>query len=110
MNQVVHNRLVRLARARRTASFREIASLAGTDARSRSSQIRTSKILSEISVYEHSHSRPMLSALVLDREGGSPGPEFYALARTLGRYSGESEGSDRKFLASEIKSVWDHWE
>jgi len=110
MNQAVHNRLVRLARARRTVSFREIASLVGTDARSRTSQSRTSKVLSEISVYEHSHARPMLSALVLDREGGSPGPEFFVLARTLGRYSGEDEGSDRRFLAAEIKSVWDHWE
>ncbi len=109
MNQVVHNRLVRLAQARRTVSFREIAALVATDARSRVSQSRTSRVLSEISVYEHSHARPMLSALVLDREGGSPGPEFFVLARTLGRYSGEDEGSDRRFLAAEIKSVWDHW-
>jgi hypothetical protein len=110
MNRVVHNRLVRLAQARRTVSFREIASLVGTDARSRVSQIRTSKVLSEISVYEHSHARPMLSALVLDREGGSPGREFFVLARTLGRYSGEDEGSDRRFLAAEIRSVWHQWE
>jgi hypothetical protein len=65
-------------------------------------------VLSEISVYEHSHARPMLSALVLHR-AGSPGPEFFALARTLGRYSGEDEGSDRKFHEAEIRSVWDQW-
>lgn len=109
MNQAVHNRLVRLAQARQTASFEEIASLVGTDARSRVSQSRTSKILNEISVYEHSHARPMLSALVLHSEGTSPGPEFFSLARTLGRYSGEDEQSDRKFFEAEIKSVHDLW-
>lgn len=109
MNQVIHNRLVRLAQARRTASFEEIASLIVADARGRVSASRVSKILNEISVYEHSRARPMLSALVLNRPGGAPGPEFFALARTLGRYSGEDERSDRVFLDAEIESVWEQW-
>jgi hypothetical protein len=110
LNQAIHNRLVRVAQARQTASFDEIASLMGPDARRRSSQIKASKILREISVYEHSRSRPMLSAIVLNRSDNSPGPEFFELARTLGRYSGEDEGSDRRFLEAEIKSVWDQWQ
>ena len=109
MNQVIHNRLVRLAQGRRTASFDEIASLVVPDARGRASTSRVSKILNEISVYEHSRARPMLSALVLHRAVGAPGPEFFALARTLGRYSGENERSDRKFLDAEIESVWNQW-
>jgi hypothetical protein len=51
----------------------------------------------------------MLSALVLDRTGGSTGPEFFVLARTLGRYAGEDERADRKFLEAEINSVWNQW-
>jgi hypothetical protein len=109
LNQEVHNRLVRLAQARRTASFEEIASLVVADARGRVTPSRVSKILNEISVYEHSRARPMLSALVLDRAGRAPGPEFFALARTLGRYTGEDERSDRVFLDAEIESVWDQW-
>ncbi|HEX9015739.1 MAG TPA: hypothetical protein VF960_07010, partial [Chloroflexota bacterium] len=99
----------RLAQARRTASYDEIASLVAPDARGRVSLSRVSKILNEISVYEHSRSRPMLSALVLNRTRGAPGPEFFALARALGRYDGEDERSDRLFLDAEIESVWAHW-
>lgn len=109
MNSAIHGRLVRLAQERRTTSFDEIAAMVGTDARGRLSPSRTRKALSEISTYEHSRARPMLSVLVLYRESNTPGPEFFALARTLGRYSGDDEASERKFLASETLSVWNQW-
>lgn len=109
MNSAIHGRLVRLAQARRTVSFDEIAAMVGPDARGRLSPSRTMKALSEISTYEHSRGRPMLSVLVLHREGSSPGPEFFALARSLGRYSGDDEASERKFVETEVESVWDQW-
>ncbi len=109
MNSAVHGRLVRLAQARRTASFDEIAAMVGTDARGRLSPSRTRKALSEISTYEHSRARPMLSALVLYRESNTPGPEFFALARALGRYAGDDEASEREFLETETLSVWNQW-
>jgi hypothetical protein len=109
VNQAIHNRLVRLAQSGRTASFDEIASLIGADARGRVSPSKVRKTLCDISTYEHSRSRPMLSALVLESAGGSPGPEFFALARTLGRDPGNDEGSERRFLEAEIESVWGQW-
>ena len=109
MNSAIHGRLVRLAQVRRTTTFDEIAAMVGIDARGRLSPSRTMKALSEISTYEHSRARPMLSVIVLHREGRSPGPEFFALARSLGRYSGDDEASERKFLETETQSVWDQW-
>jgi hypothetical protein len=110
VNSAIHGRLVRLAQARRTVSFDDIAAIVGTDARGRLSPSRTRKALSEISVYEHSRARPMLSVLVLHKEGNSPGPEFFALARSLGRYSGDDEASERAFIEAEMLSVWDQWQ
>ena len=109
MNQAIHNRLVRLAQSRQTTSYTEIAPLAGLDMRRSGCRSKIGKILDEISVYEHSRGRPLLSAIVLHADDASPGPGFFALARTLERYSGDDERSDRQFLGSEIKSVWDQW-
>ncbi len=109
MNQAIHNRLVRLARARQTTSYKDIAALVGLDARKVADRSRVAKILADIAVYEHSRARPMLSAIVLHTESGSPGPGFFELARTLDQYSGTDERADRAFLSSEIKRVWDQW-
>lgn len=110
MNQAIHNRLVRLAKARRTAYYGDIAPLAGLDVRRVADRSKMAKILEEISVYEHSRARPLLSAIVLERETSSPGQRFFVLARALDRYSGEDERSDRRFLEAEIQSVWNQWE
>jgi hypothetical protein len=109
LNQAIHNRLVRLAQARQTAFYGDIAPLVGLDVRRTADRSKIAKLLEEISVYEHSRARPMLSAIILDRETNSPGQRFFVLARALNRYSGEGERSDREFLEAEIQSVWDQW-
>jgi hypothetical protein len=109
VNKAIHNRLVRLAKSRQTTSYGDIAPLAGLDTRKVADRSKIARILEEISVYEHSRARPMLSAIVLYTESSSPGQGFFELARSLDRYSGTDEHSERQFLSSEIASVWAQW-
>ncbi|MGW3272254.1 hypothetical protein ACWDFH_12380 [Streptomyces kronopolitis] len=48
--------------------------------------------LGHISVYEHQHGRPLLSALVIRKATGRPGDGFAELASQLGFEAAEDEG------------------
>lgn len=63
------------------------------------------EILGEISIYEHDHGRPMLSAIVVLAGIGCPGEGFYNLARHLGLHHDHGEFADMEFFVQEVKKV-----
>ncbi|MEW6043069.1 MAG: hypothetical protein AB1608_02290 [Thermoproteota archaeon] len=67
--------------------------------------------LGDISIFEHSQGRPMLSVIVVHKPTSSeprmPGKGFFKLARDLGVWNGT--GTKEKFFANEINKVYDHW-
>ncbi|MCG3204341.1 MAG: hypothetical protein KCHDKBKB_01056 [Elusimicrobia bacterium] len=66
--------------------------------------------LGRISTREHKQGRPLLSAVVVDKKNKRPGPGFFELAKTLGRYDGPLTGrKSQVFLDAELRSISDYW-
>ncbi|WP_179369090.1 hypothetical protein [Candidatus Nitrosotenuis sp. DW1] len=67
--------------------------------------------LADISIFEHSQGRPMLSAVVVHKPTSSeprmPGKGFFRLAREQGIWDGK--GTKEKFFFEEIKKVYEYW-
>jgi hypothetical protein len=63
--------------------------------------------LDRINRYEHAHGRPLLSVLVVHKEGRQQGPGFTDMARTLG-YEIES-GGERAFAGAMLREVITYW-
>jgi hypothetical protein len=67
--------------------------------------------LADISIFEHSQGRPMLSAVVVHKPTSSeprmPGKGFFRLAREQNIWNGK--GTKEKFFFDEIKKVHDYW-
>jgi len=63
MHEAIYQRLIEVARARRTIHYSEIAPLADLDMESPADRNRIAAILDEISRHEHDHGRPLLSGL-----------------------------------------------
>jgi hypothetical protein len=65
------------------------------------------QILGEIGEYEHSHNRPLLSAVVVRSDKEKPGKGFFTLARELGEL--QENMDEWTFWKRELKMVYDTW-
>jgi hypothetical protein len=61
--------------------------------------------LGHVSMYEVEHGRPMLSAIVVNKETRSPGPGFASLGRHLGFVIEEDEA----FFLEQLSAVIEFW-
>jgi hypothetical protein len=61
------------------------------------------QVLDELNRREHAVGRPLLSAIVVSKQGGAPSRGFYAVATELGLYAG---GDKQEFWTEECKRVW----
>jgi hypothetical protein len=62
--------------------------------------------LGHVSMYEVEHGRPVLTALVVTKDAGLPGPGFEKLARHLGF---DLAGGADQFWAQEVEEIVDFW-
>ncbi len=98
MDQYIRDRLIEVAQRRETISY--------SDLRPEAPQTLAAP-LDEIDVYEHRERRPLLSALVVHKDGdGMPGQGFFTIAWKLGQYS---SGDPVQFWKQELERVWDYW-
>lgn len=107
MDNAIYQRLVETAKQGGTVSYSQIAPLAGLDMSNPADRTRMGDILDEISRYEHSKGRPLLSAVVIRANLGQPGQGFYSLANELGLYDGRTR--ELEFFVSELNRVHDYW-
>ena len=63
--------------------------------------------LEEISTYEHNHSRPMLTAVVVHKGDLVPGEGFFVLAKRLGKFGPRQDRDE--FYFSELALVRQYW-
>jgi hypothetical protein len=64
-------------------------------------------LLGEISEHEHEEGRPLLSVLVVHKEGDMmPGDGFFQLALELGLFDGQDKD---RFFIDEMKRVFHQW-
>jgi hypothetical protein len=111
MRQDIYENLKSLARSQNLISYSELNEELnlGFDFESPHDRDLIGELLGDISRFEVSQNRPMLSALVVHKEGQSykdPGEGFYKLAHALGRYHGKH---DYLFWAAEVKEVYNYW-
>ncbi len=64
-----------------------------------------SQVLDELNRREHANGRPLLSAIVVSKQGGAPSRGFYTVADELGLYSG---GDRHEFWIEERARVWNY--
>jgi len=107
MHREIYERLKERAKEERLITYGEIAPLAQLDMTLVRDRKEIGRLLGEISTYEHSHGRPLLSAIVVwkdgDRCGSSPGPGFFQLRRELGL---RPEEVDLTFWMRELKEMF----
>ncbi|MCL5111112.1 MAG: hypothetical protein M1401_20030 [Chloroflexi bacterium] len=101
--------MVETARNQSLVNYGEIAPLAGLDLDSQEDRNTLGRLLGEISTFEHSQRRPMLSAVVVYLDANAPGPGFYKLARELGLLAGHDPVSELEFYIRELRSVYATW-
>lgn len=63
--------------------------------------------LEEISVYEHNHGRPLLTAVVVRKEDLQPGQGFFKMAKHNGKQ--KSHEDNDKFFINELGRVRNYW-
>jgi len=101
--------LIIAARHRGTVTYQEIAELIGLPTKGIAMGVKIGEYIGTISEDEVSHSRPMLSALVVN-VSGKPGAGFYWLARQLGKLNSEHPADEEAFFESEKRAIYRTWQ
>jgi hypothetical protein len=102
----LYERLVEVARTRRTLTYSEAGELVGLSMRNPNHRKLLGQQLGAISEYEVDHGRPMLSAVVIHK-GERPGTGFAQLGEDIGLKS--SFDTDASFADRELFRVYAYW-
>lgn len=99
--------LIQLARRRAVTYYADIARFFDLDViRGDGDVARISAELGDLARSEHEGGRPLLPAVVINREFNNPGPGFFTIAEELGRYRG---GDELAYWTRELNAVHDYW-
>jgi len=102
VNDRIYEELKRVAGRLGHTTYKHVGDLINLRARDR----ELFDTLDEISTFEHSQGRPLLSVVVVRKDKNIPGEGFFKLASRLGRYGGED---DLRFFVQEVQRAWDQW-
>lgn len=111
MNKDLYKTLVATASSEKaTITYSEVAQLLNLSMRHTEDRQKLAGLLDEISRSEHEQGRPMLSAVVVHKDGNQmPGSGFFDLAQKLNLLNSRSTNSELTFWVEELKSVRNHW-
>ena len=104
--QAIYAELQRVARAGRTTTYRTLAALTGLDLDRPADRDTLAGTLRAISTAEHQHGRPLLSAVVVLGGRYLPGRGFFALARELGRHTGDDDAAFHRQELAQVHATW----
>jgi len=105
MHEAIYEKLKEVARAKRLITYTEIGENVGL----RANDPQLWQLLDKINRQEHEQGRPMLSAVVVQKEGesyGAPGDGFFKLAKDLSVFKGDNKYI---FWVSELNAVHNYW-
>jgi hypothetical protein len=102
----VLTRLVRAARYGGLLNCQDVAALIGVSSRGKVMANEIGHVCREISEDEVNAGRPMLSALVVGKEG-MPAKEFFSCAKDLGRFPAHLH--EKEFWEKERDAVYATW-
>ena len=105
----LRERLLPLARARQTITYRELALRAEVPPPQTIHKLTLA--LEALAREDHAAGRPLIAALAVSRTAGAlPGRGFFQLLATLGRYDGPDQGPEAAAAhAAELERAWDYW-
>jgi hypothetical protein len=66
-------------------------------------------LLGQINVIEHDADRPLISAVVVSKDGGEPGVGFWNIARDLGIEFGDSVDEREAFWLESLKACFEYY-
>jgi len=101
--------LIAAARRRGTVTYQEIAKIVGLPLSGSYMGKEVGYLIGEISEDEHVNGRPMLSAIVVSKQG-KPGSGFFALARELGILQDDTPEGEQRFWEKEKTAVYATWQ
>jgi hypothetical protein len=106
---LAYSMLLDAARYRGILTYKGIALATGLPTSGNAMGDAVGRLLVEISSNEVEQNRPMLSALVVMKATGLPGPGFFRFARNLKKLQSESESDEHKFWKDERDRVYAEW-
>ncbi|HUJ39263.1 MAG TPA: hypothetical protein VLW54_01855, partial [Candidatus Acidoferrales bacterium] len=89
--------------------YEGIARLTGLPQQGAAMAGQVGQLLGEISEDEVNYKRPMLSALVVEKNTGQTGKGFFKIAIKLNRLTKSSKSARRAFLAKEKRALYEFW-
>jgi hypothetical protein len=101
--------LITTARMRGMLTYAGIAHLTGLPDTGNAMAREVGRLVGEISEDEVAAGRPMLSALVVEKDKGMPGKGFFKLARFLKRLHGTSTTDKKNFVSKEKAELYEVW-
>jgi len=106
MNTQIYERLIGIARKGTVTYYSDIAPMVGLDMDLPPDRNKIGELLDDINQREHADGRPLISAVVVQKDTLRPGQGFFKLSRGLGLFT----GSDRDaFYVQELRKVHDYW-
>lgn len=104
--QRIYEELKKIARNKRMTNYSDMGNLIGLDMATEYGRVRIAHILDDINKIEDQRSRPMLSSLVIHKDGNMPGPGYFECARGLGKFTGQDK---LEFWANEVNEIHKYW-
>lgn len=105
MNQEVYERLIQVAKARKTISYGDLAIVANLTLGDEGEIKRLGFMLDEIAINETDAGRPLLPIVVLRPENNMPSKGLFRFARAKRL----QKSDDLTFFTEELKRVYDYW-
>lgn len=105
VNQNVYDKLVQVAKARKTVGYIELGRLADLSLEEHTGVKDLGAVLDAIADQELAAGRPLLPVVVVSERTGAPGAGLHRYAKRRGL----QKTDDITFFASELKRVYDYW-
>lgn len=112
MNEKVRTHLVEIARNGKTITYQELSDKCKLGLIMRESEYakaEISRILGQISVFEHNNGRPVISSLVISNGDNYQGDGFYKLSEELGFGNWKKLKADISFEIGQMNASFDLW-
>ena len=106
---LAYSALIAAAHSRNMCTYTGIAHLTGLTPKGSAMGKQVGHLVGEISEDESKAGRPMLSALVVEKETGMPSFGFYDLGQKLGLLAGTTKTAKKAFLNKEQTKLFDFW-
>jgi len=105
VNPAVYEKLIEVAKARQTISYRELGQVADLSLDTDDDIRGLGVILDRIADQELAAGRPLLAIVVVSGKTGTPGGGLFKYARR----KGIQKADDVTFFATELNRVYAHW-